>query len=114
MTITFSSPGEGEAAPRRKRRLPTFLTTRAPAPEVTTSAHTLQQRSTVFLAAAALLDYPGENWPEVLDAVEEALSSLPEASATPSRPSFRGRVQPASARLRKPTWRPSIRSVAAA
>ena len=83
MTITFSSPGDGEAAPRRKRRLPTFLTTRAPAPEVTTSAHPLQQRSTVFLAAAALLDYPGENWPEVLDAVEEALSSLPEASAAP-------------------------------
>ena len=70
-----------DEAPRRKRRLPTFLTTRAPAPEVTSINHTLEQRSAVFLAAASLLDYPGANWPQVLDAVEEMLPSLPEATA---------------------------------
>lgn len=60
---------------------PTFVPVRKAAPSVPVVAHSDAQRSVLFMAASHLLDYPGEGWEKVLDAVAGELPALPAESA---------------------------------
>lgn len=61
---------------------PQFIPTRGKASAVTPVAHTPEQRADLFMAVALLLEYPGENWTEILDTVSETAPLLPPASGS--------------------------------
>lgn len=54
-----------------------FVPVRSAIPAVPVVAHSPQQRSEVFLAASLLLDYPGEDWSQILDQVGELAPTWP-------------------------------------
>ena len=59
----------------------TFIPTRNPAPALPVVKQSRESRAATFMIAAALLDYPGQEWDEILTEVRSALAQLPAEAA---------------------------------
>ena len=59
----------------------TFIPTRNPAPALPVVEQSRESRAATFMIAAALLDYPGQEWDEILTEVASALAQLPAEAA---------------------------------
>lgn len=66
------------------------------------------------MIAAALLDYPGQEWDDILTEVASTLAQLPAEAAAEFSQFLDWAGSARVARSRKPTLKPLIRSVAAA
>ena len=59
----------------------TFIPTRNPAPALPVVEQSRESRAATFMIAAALLDYPGQEWDDILTEVASTLAQLPAEAA---------------------------------
>ena len=59
----------------------TFIPTRNPAPAVPVVNQSRESRAATFMIAAALLDYPGQEWDEILAQIDSSLGHVSAEAA---------------------------------
>lgn len=59
----------------------TFIPTRNPAPALPVVEQSRESRAATFMIAAALLDYPGQEWDDILTEVASTSAQLPAEAA---------------------------------
>ena len=59
----------------------TFIPTRNPAPAVPVVNQSRESRAATFMIAAALLDYPGQEWDEILAQIDSSLGHVSTEAA---------------------------------
>ena len=91
----------------------TFIPTRNPAPAVPVVNQSRESRAATFMIAAALLDYPGQEWDEILAQIDSSLGHVSTEAAAEFSQFLQGHEASRVVSSKRPTLRPSTRSVAA-